>query len=59
MTTDADELANMFTTGFGRCVGIITSIGTFISVFIINKYVFLFYVIVAFTLTTIHLIKEI
>ena len=58
MTTDADELANMFTTGFGRCVGIITSIGTFISVFIINKYVFLFYVIVAFTLTTIHLIKS-
>ncbi len=58
MTSDADELANMFTTGFGRCVGIITSIGTFISVFIINKYVFVFYVIAAFTLTMIHLIKS-
>ena len=58
MTSDADELANMFTTGFGRCVGILTSIGTFISVFIINKYVFLFYVVAASILTIIHLIKS-
>ena len=58
MTSDADELANMFTVGFGRCVGIVTSIGTFISVFIINKYVFVFYFIVAFILTSIHLIKS-
>ena len=39
MTSDADELANMFTIGFGRCVGILTSIGTFISVFIINIFI--------------------
>ena len=58
ITSDADELANMFTTGFGRCVGILTSIGTFISVFVINKYVFLFYVVAASILTIIHLIKS-
>lgn len=58
MTSDCDELANMFTIGFGRLVGIITSVGTFISVFIINKYVFIIYVISAFILTLLHLIKS-
>ena len=57
MTSDADELANMFTIGFGRCVGILTSIGTFISVFIINKKVFVFYFISAVILTIINYIK--
>ena len=57
MTSDADELANMFTIGFGRCVGILTSIGTFISVFIINKIVFVFYFISAIILTIINYIK--
>lgn len=58
MTSDTDELANMFTTGYGRLVGIISSIGTFISVFIINKYVFIFYAIVSFILTMLHLSKS-
>ena len=57
MTRDTDELANMFTIGFGRCVGIISSLGTFIAVFIISKEVFLFYLVAMLTLTTLHLIR--
>ena len=51
MTRDTDELANMFTVGYGRLVGIISSIGTFISIFIINKYVFIFYLSVSESLS--------
>ena len=58
MTSDTDELANMFTVGYGRLVGIITSIGTLVSVFIINKVVFLFYLIATLSLTVLHLIKS-
>lgn len=58
MTSDTDELANMFTTGYGRLVGIISSIGTFVSILIINVYVFLFYVLVSIILTVFHLSKS-
>ena len=58
MTSDTDELANMFTTGFGRCVGIISSIGTFISILIINRIVFVYYAFVASILTSLHIIKS-
>ena len=58
MTSDAAELSNMFTVGFGRLVGILTSIGTFISVFIISKPVFLFYFCAALVLTYLYLIKS-
>ena len=58
MTSDVDELAKMFTTGYGRLIGIISSIGTFISILIIDKYVFVFYVISAIILTALHVIKS-
>ena len=56
MTSDAEELSYIFTIGFGRCVGIISSLGTFISVFIINKIAFCYYAIVTIILTIIHLL---
>ena len=58
MTSDIDELANMFTIGFGRCVHIISSIGVFIAIFFINKVVFVYYFLVTFVLTFLHLIKS-
>lgn len=58
MTSDTDELARMFTVGYGRLVGIVSSIGTFISILIINRFVFVFYVISAFILTYLHLTKS-
>lgn len=58
MTKDTDELAKMFTAGYGKLVGIISSVGTFISIFIINKYVFIFYLLVSVILTMLHLSKS-
>ena len=58
MTSDTDELANMFTIGFGRCVHIVSSIGVFIAIFFINKVVFVYYFLVTFVLTFLHLIKS-
>lgn len=42
MISDTAQLANMFMAGIGRIVGIISSLGIFISIFIINKYVLYF-----------------
>ena len=47
----------MFTKGFGKITRLVTSVGVFIAVFIINYIVGLFYLIVAVLLTIIHLIK--
>lgn len=58
MTSDTDELSNIFTTGFGRCVGVLSAVGVFVSVFIINKVVFAFYVFASVVLTTYHIIKS-
>lgn len=58
LTNDTDELANMFTVGIGRITGVISNLGIFVSVFIINKYVFIYYLFVSFILTSLHLIKS-
>ena len=58
MTSDVNNLGYMFTIGYGRLVGIVSSIGTFIAVFIINKIVFTYFVLIAICLTTFHLIKS-
>ena len=58
MTSDTDELASMFTVGYGRLIGLISSIGTFIAILVINRLVFVYYVIVAFILTKLHLVKS-
>ena len=58
MTSDVNNLAYMFTMGYGRLVGIVSSIGTFIAVLIINKIVFIYYVLITVCLTTFHLIKS-
>ena len=58
MTSDVNNLGYMFTIGYGRLVGIVSSIGTFIAVLVINRVIFAFYVVVAICLTTFHLIKS-
>ena len=55
--SDVEEIATMFTKGFGKVTRLVTSIGVFIAVFIINYIVGIFYLIVAVLLTIIHLIK--
>ena len=58
MTSDVEDLSYIFTIGFGRLVGIVSSIGVFVSVLIINRYVFIYYVFVTIILTLIHLLKS-
>ena len=55
--SDTDELSRIFTMGMGHLTGILTDIGIFVAVFIINKTVFGFYLLSSFILTIIHLIK--
>ncbi len=55
--SDTNELSHIFTMGMGHITGLISNIGIFIAVFIINKIVFLYYLLVTLILTIIYLIK--
>ena len=55
--SDTDELSRIFTMGMGHLTGILTNIGIFVAVLIINKTVFLFYLLASLILTIVHLIK--
>ena len=55
--SDTDELSRIFTMGMGHLTGILTDIGIFVAVFIINKTVFCFYLLSSLILTLFHLIK--
>lgn len=55
--SDTDELSCIFTMGMGHLTGILTDIGIFVAVFIINKTIFTFYLICSILLTVFHLIK--
>ena len=55
--SDTDELSRIFTMGMGNLTGILTDIGIFVAVFIINKTIFSFYLTASLILTLFHLIK--
>ena len=55
--TDTDEMSRIFTMGMGNLTGILTDVGIFVAVFVINKTIFLYYLIASLILTLIHLIK--
>ena len=54
---DTDEMSRIFTRGMGFLTNILTDIGIFVAVFLINKMVCLYYVVGAGVLTLIHLFK--
>ncbi len=54
---DTDEMSKIFTRGMGYLTNILTDIGIFIAVFIVNRVVFFFYLIGSLLLTFIHLYK--
>lgn len=54
---DTDEMSRIFTTGMGHLTGILTDIGIFVAVFVINKTIFLFYLIASIILTILHFTK--
>lgn len=57
INNDTDEMSKIFTRGMGYLTNILTDLGIFIAIFIINKIVFVFYLISSITLTLIHLYK--
>jgi len=57
MTHDTSEMSNMFTIGMGKVTGIISSLGIFISILVINFKVFLYYLLTSTILTVLYLIK--
>ena len=57
INNDTDEMSKIFTRGMGFLTNILTDIGIFIAVFIINKKVFLFYLLSSLILTLMHLCK--
>ena len=57
INNDTDEMSKIFTRGMGFLTNILTDLGIFIEIFIINKIVFIFYLISSIILTLIHLYK--
>ena len=57
MTSDTFNMSSMFTAGMGYLTGLISSIGIFVSVFVINIQCFLYYLLVSIILTILYLIK--
>ena len=58
MTTDPEQLSALFTKGIGYLTGVISSIGIFIAIFIINKTVFFYYLATAIILSYLHILKS-
>ncbi len=58
ISNDADEMSRIFTRGMGFITNILTDIGIFAAIFIINKIVFLFYLICSIFLITMYIIKS-
>ena len=57
LNTDTDNMANMFTTGCGNVFGVISNIGSFIAVLIIDYHMFLYYLFASLILTILNLVK--
>lgn len=57
LNQDCTELSHIFTMGVGYLTGVLTNIGVFIAVLIINKWVFLYYLICSLFVTYIYIIK--
>jgi ABC-type multidrug transport system fused ATPase/permease subunit len=55
--SDTDEMSKIFTRGMGFLTSILTDIGIFVTVFVINKLIFLFYLACSLVLTMFHLYK--
>lgn len=57
LNQDCTELSHIFTMGIGYLTGVLTNIGVFVAVFIINQWVFLFYLICSILVTSIYVMK--
>lgn len=57
INNDTDEMSRIFTRGMGYLTGILTDIGIYVAIYIINKIVFCFFLICSILLTFLHLLK--
>ena len=55
--SDTDEMSKIFTRGMGFLTSILTDIGIFITIFVINKIIFLYFLACSLALTMYHLYK--
>lgn len=55
--SDTDEMSRIFTRGMGQLTNILTSIGIYVAIFIVNKMVFVYFLLCSTILTILHLIK--
>lgn len=58
LTSDSNELGHVFTKTIGFLTGILTNIGTFVAVFIINKPVFIYYFVCSTIITILFVIRS-
>ncbi|MBO6195320.1 MAG: ABC transporter ATP-binding protein [Bacilli bacterium] len=58
LTSDPNELGHVFTRTIGFLTGILTNIGTFVAVFIINKPVFIYYFTCSTIITILFIIRS-
>lgn len=57
INNDTDEMSRIFTRGMGYLTGILTDIGIYVAIFIVNKIVFCFFLVCSILLTSLHLLK--
>ena len=55
---DCWQLSHIFTIGCGNLTAIVSNLGIFIAIFLINKYIFLYYLFISIVLTILHVIKN-
>lgn len=57
ISNDTDEMSRIFTRGMGYLTGILTDIGIYVAIFIVNKIVFCYFLVCSVLLTMLHLLK--
>lgn len=55
---DCSQLSHIFTLGCGHLTGIVSNLGIFIAIFIINKYILFYYLGISIILTILHVIRN-
>ncbi len=54
---DTDEMSKIFTRGMGQLTSIVTNLGIFVAIFVINKVLFLYFFTASLLLLSLHLYK--
>ena len=55
---DCWQLSHIFTIGCGNLTAIVSNLGIFIAIFLINKYIFFYYLFISIVLTVLHVVKN-